>query len=136
MLTLILRFVIMWFSMINVVFLFFRKSFIYFNNLFEIFFFFMLWRKWKCDTLSKTSLTFKLRNDIIFFFCSFYIVWIFFVMNCKIVFINRCLRAFIWMFESVFSASTTYRMYLNTIDFNILFNVFNNAIDLYDENFA
>ena len=39
------------------------------------------------------------------------------------------------MFENVFNVSTTYQMHLNTIDFNILFNVFNNAINLYNENF-
>ena len=136
MLTLILRFVIVWLSIINVVLLFFRKFFIHFNNLFKTFLFFMLWRRRKCDTLSKISLTFKLRNDIIFFFYSFYIMWIFFVMNCRIVFIERCLRALIWMFENVFNVSTTYRMRSNTINFNILFNVFNNAIDLYNKNFA
>ena len=135
MFTLILRFIIMWSSIINVVFLFFRKFFIHFNSLFKILLFLMLWKKRKCDTLLKTSLTFKLKNDVIFFFYSFYIVWIFFVINYKIVFIKRCLRALIWMFENIFNVLTTYRMRSNTIDFNILFNVFNNAIDLYDENF-
>ena len=136
MLTLILRFVIMWSSMINVVLLFFKKFSIYFNNLFKIFLLFILWRKRRCNTLSKASLIFKLKNDVILFFCSLYIVWIFSVMNCKVVFTERCLRALIWMFESVFNVSTTYRMRSNTIDFNILFNMFNNAIDLYDESFA
>ena len=135
MLTLILRFIIVWFSIINVVFLFLKKFFIHFNNLSEIFSFSCYKKKWECDTLSKASLTFKLKNDVILFFCSFHIVWIFFIMNCKIVFIERCLRALIWMFKNVFNISTTYWIRSNTINFNILFNVFNNAIDLYNENF-
>ena len=135
MLTLIRRFVCVYFSMINMMFLFFRKSFIHFNNLFDIFFF-MLWRSRRCDTLSKISFTFKFKNDVIFFFCSFYIVWIFFVMNCKIMFIDCCLRAFIWVFKNVFNALMTYQKYFDTIDFNILFNVFNNATDLYDDDFV
>ena len=135
MLTLIQRFVYVYSSIINVMLLFFRKSFIHFNYLFDIFLFFILWKSRRCDTLSKISLTFKLKNNIIFFFYSFHIVWIFFMMNCKIMFIDCCLRAFIWMFENVFNASTTYRKRFDTIDFNILFNVFNNAIDLYDDDF-
>ena len=133
--TFVIRFVCVYFSMINVIFLFFKKFLIHFSNLLDIFFFFILWRNRMCDTLLKASLTFKLKKDVILFFCLLYIVWIFFVMNCKIVFIERCLHAFIWVFENVFNVSTMYRMRLNTIDFKILFNIFNNAIDLYDDNF-
>ena len=136
MFTLIRRFVCVYFSIINIIFLFFKKFSIHFNNLLNIFLFFMLWRNRKCDTLSKISLTFKLKNDVILFFYSFYIVWIFFIMNCKIVFINYYLRAFIWMFENMFNVSTAYRKHFNTINFNVLFNVFNNAIDLYNNNFV
>ena len=136
MFTLIQRFVCVYLSMINVMFLFFRKSFIHFNNLFDIFFFLMLWRSWKYNTLSKISLTFKLKNNVIFFFYSFHNVWIFFMMSYKIVFINRCLRAFIWIFKNVFNVSTIYWKHFDTIDFNILFNMFNNAIDLYDDDFV
>ena len=71
---LILRFVIVWFLIINVVFLFFRKFFFHFNNLFKILFFFILWKRRKCNTLSKASLTFKLKNDVILFFYSFHIM--------------------------------------------------------------
>ena len=136
MFTLIQRFVCVYFSMINVIFLFFKKFFIHFNNLFDTFFFFILWRNWKCNTLLKASLTFKLKNDIIFFFYLFHIMWIFFVMNCKIVFINRCLRAFIWIFENMFNILIAYWKQFNTIDFNILFNMFNNAINLYNDDFV
>ena len=130
------RFVCVYSSIINIIFLFFRKFFIHFNNLFDIFFFFILWRSWECDMLLKISLTFKFKNDIIFFFCSFYIVWIFFVISCKIVFIDRCLRIFIWMFKNVFNVLMMYRKRSDIIDFSILFNMFNNIINLYDNDFV
>ena len=71
MLTLTRRFACVYFSMINIMFLFFRKFFIHFNSLLDILLFFMLWKSWECDTLSKISLTFRFKNDIIFFFVHF-----------------------------------------------------------------
>ena len=136
MFTLIRRFACVYFSIINVMLLFFKKFFIHFNNLLDIFFFLMLWRSRRCDMLSKISFTFKFKNDVIFFFCSFHIVWIFFMMSCKIVFIDYCLRVFNWIFENVLNVSTIYWKRFDIIDFSILFNVFNNAIDLYDNNFV
>ena len=85
--------------MINVMFLFFRKFFIHFNSLLDIFLFFMLWKSRKCDTLSKISLTFKLKNDVIFFFvhfilCEFSLWWA--ARSCLsiviCVFLFKCLK--------------------------------------------
>ena len=104
--TFVMRFICVYSLIINVILLCFKKFSIYFSNLFDIFFF-ILWKSRICDTLSKTSLTFKLKKDIIFFFYLFHIVWIFFVMNCKIMFIKRCQCALICVFENVFNVSTT-----------------------------
>ena len=70
------------------------------------------------------------------FFYSFHIVWIFFMMNCRIVFIERCLRTFICVFKNVFNILTTYRKHFDIIDFSILLSVFSSAIDLYNDDFV
>ena len=116
---------------VNVVRRFFKKFFIQFNNNVNTFLFRMLCNSRVCETLSNVSDIFKRSKNIIFFEL-FQIVWIFFVISYSIVSINRCFLILICVFDNVACISSTYRMRFDIIDFNVLLNVSNNAIDLYD----
>ena len=94
MFTLIVHFVCVYSSIINIMFLFFKKFSTQLNSFFNILFF--CYEEVECAT---SHLNFI--NDIILFFCSFSIIWTFFVISCKIVFINYCLRALIYVFKNI-----------------------------------
>ena len=117
---------------INVVRRSLKKSFTQFNNSASTLLFRMLCSSRACETLSNVSDTFKLSRDVTFFFELLQIVWTFFVINSSTVSTNRCFLTLICVFDSVTCVSTTYRMRSDIIDFNVLLNVFNSAIDLYD----
>ena len=121
---------------VNVVRRFFKKSFTQFNNRASTFLFRILWSSRACETLSNVFDTFKFNRDVTFFFEFFQIVWTFFVINCNAVSTNRCFLTLIYVFDKIACVSTTYRIRSNIIDFNVLLNVFNSTIDLYDLEFV
>ena len=131
MFTFVFRIVVVWFYIHKIVHLSFKKSFTYFVINVNVFFIFMLCRNLRCVIKLKTFSSFKINIIVINFLWSFYIVWIFFVINCRVVFIDWCLRVFIWMFDNFSHVSKTLRKRFDIIDSNILFKLSNNAINLY-----
>ena len=121
---------------VNVVRRSLKKSRTQFNNRASILLFRILCSNRACETLSNVSNIFKLKRNITFFFELLQIVWTFFIINCNIVSMNRYFLILICVFDNVACVSTTYRMRFDIFDFNVLFNVFNNVIDLYDLEFV
>ena len=68
---------------------------------------------------------------LLFFLCYFIQCIFFSVMSCKVVFIDLYLWAFIWMSDIELQAFIMFCKCSNMMNFNILLNVLNNAIDLY-----
>ena len=117
---------------VNVVRRSFKKSITQLNNKMSILLFRMLCNNRVCETLSNVFDTFKFNKDVTFFFELLQIMWIFFVINCNIVSTNLYFLILVCVFDNVACVSTTYQIRSNIIDFNVLLNVFNSAIDLYD----
>ena len=105
----IFRIVVVWFFIDKVVYLSFKKFFTYFIINVNVFYIFMSCKNLRYVIKLKTFSSFKINIVIISFLWLFHIVWIFFVINCKIVFIDRCLRVFIWMFDNFSHVSRTLR---------------------------
>ncbi len=109
----------------------FRKFFTNLKSSLETFLFFMSCKSLLCITLLNAFFSFKLSNETTLLFMSLHTVCIFFIINCKVVFIDLCLQALIWMFNIESQAFITFYRCSNTMNFNILLNVLNNTIDLY-----
>jgi hypothetical protein len=90
-----------------------------------------LWINFSFDTWSYASITFKLNRIIILFLLIFHTMWICFVKSFNVVshaFFRRSLNC-VSRSSLCFSARLLIR--LTMIDFNVLFKVLKNAINLY-----
>jgi len=74
---------------------FLRKSSTNLRNNLKIFPFFMLYKSLLCVTLLNALFLFKFSSETTLFLVLLYIIYIFSIINCKIVFVNLYLRAFI-----------------------------------------
>jgi len=74
---------------------FLKKSFTNSKNNLRILLFFMLYKSRLCVILLNALFLSKLSSETILLLVLLYIVYIFFVISCKIVFVNLYLRAFI-----------------------------------------
>ena len=101
---------------INIVRRSLKKFFIQFSRKASTLLFRILCNNCVCETLSNASDTFKLNRNITFFFELFQIMWIFFVINCNAVLINRYFLTFICVFDSVACVSRTYRICFDIVD--------------------
>ncbi len=110
---------------------FFRKFFTNFRSSLETFLFFMSCKSLLCIILLNAFFSFRLSNETILLLMSFHTVCIFFIISCKIIFIDLCLQTFIWIFNIELQAFTTFYKCLNTMNFSTLLNVLSNTIDLY-----
>ncbi len=68
--------------------LFFKKSFTNSRSDSSTFLFLILYRNLLCVILSNIFLLFKLNNNITLLFVLFYIIYIFFIISCKAIFVN------------------------------------------------
>ncbi len=109
----------------------FRKFFTNLRSNLETFLFFILCKSLLCVTLSNAFFSFRLSNKTTLLLILLYTICIFFIISCKVVFIDLCLQAFIWMFNIELQASMTFCRCLNMMNFSILLSVLSNAIDLY-----
>jgi len=129
MLTFILRFVVVELLIVIVIRQFLKKSFTNLrSNLRTLSF--LYYAKLNYAIYCRTRF-FRLNSIAIFFWMLLYTMCIFSIINCKFIFVSLYLRTLIWVFNIVSQILTTLRKCFNIINFNILFNISNKAIDLY-----
>jgi hypothetical protein len=113
------------------IYLFLRKSFIHFTRISGILLFLRLWICLLYETLSNMLAISRLSSEATLSLLPAYIIYIFSIKRCSVIFINCCFRTPIYISGSRVYVSTTYRISFAIIVSTIFSNIFNNVISLY-----
>ena len=101
----------------------FRKFFTNLKSSLKTFLFFMLCKSLLCITLLNAFFSFRLSNETILLLMSLHTICIFFIISCKVIFINLCLQVLIWIFNIKLQTFITFCKHLNMMNFRILLSV-------------
>jgi len=101
----------------------FRKFFTNLKSSLKTFLFFMLCKSLLCITLLNAFFSFRLSNETILLLMSLHTICIFFIISCKVIFINLCLQVLIWIFNIKLQTFITFYKHLNMMNFRILLSV-------------
>ncbi len=110
---------------------FLRKFFTNLRSSLRTFLFFMSCKSLLCATLLNAFFLFRFSSETTFLLMSLHTMCIFFIISCKVIFVDLCLWILIWIFNIELHIYTTFHRCSNMMNFSILLNVLNSTIDLY-----